>query len=134
MGYRTLEGPELTGEHRLEVILAATNGLDTIELGKRLKPHLLLLGVSMPLASGAEFLVDLHRCSPDTKIVVMTAVASAGVRRSGCPLLALRAVPFVLLALIVSQSLKFSRGQGAGKVEALQHVASQLTQDLNTFF
>lgn len=62
----------------IEVVAEASHGLETIELVKRHRPDLLLLDISMPLASGAEILTDIKRWSPETKIVVMTAVTSPG--------------------------------------------------------
>ncbi len=78
-GLRTaLEEPGFLGIDGIEVIGEAENGLETIELVKTLRPDLLLLDISMPFASGAEILLDIQRWSPDTKIVVLTAVTSSG--------------------------------------------------------
>ena len=77
-----LETPGLIEESGLNVVAEASNGLETIEAVKIHRPHLLLLDVTMPLASGAEILVDIKRWSPDTKIVVLTAVSSSGLLAS----------------------------------------------------
>jgi len=73
-----ISAPGVIEETGIEVIGEASNGLETIEVVKRLRPDLLLLDVQMPLASGSEILTDLKRWSPDTKIVVLTAVTSVG--------------------------------------------------------
>lgn len=66
----------------LNVVAEAENGLKAIELVKRERPDLLLLDISMPLASGAEILTDVKRWSPKTKIVVMTALTAPGLLAS----------------------------------------------------
>jgi DNA-binding NarL/FixJ family response regulator len=60
------------------VVAEAGHGLEAIELVKLHRPDLLLLDISMPLASGAEILTDIKRWSPGTKIVVLTAITSPG--------------------------------------------------------
>ncbi|MEX3017564.1 response regulator [Gymnodinialimonas hymeniacidonis] len=62
----------------IEIVAEAEDGLQTIEAVKAHRPDLLILDVSMPVASGAEIVVDIQRWSPDTKIVVYSAVTSPG--------------------------------------------------------
>ena len=66
-----------TGE-AYELVAFAENGLETIALIKAHKPDLLFLDVSMPLASGAEIILDIRRWSPETRIIVFTGVTAAG--------------------------------------------------------
>ena len=73
-----LQKPGLVEEAGLGVVAEAAHGLEAIELVKTHQPNLLLLDVSMPMASGAEILTDIKRWSPDTKIVIMTAVTAPG--------------------------------------------------------
>jgi len=73
-----LEKPGFLEVDGIEVVGEAENGIEAIELVKTHRPDLLMLDISMPLASGAEILLDIRRWSPDTKIVVMTAVTSVG--------------------------------------------------------
>ena len=77
-----LEQEGLVETRPLRVVAEAQNGLEAIELVKQERPDLLLLDISMPLASGAEILADLKRWSPDTRIVVLTAVTSVGLLSS----------------------------------------------------
>lgn len=82
-GFRSaLETPGLVDGREIRIVAEATNGLEAIEVVKRERPDLLILDVSMPLASGAEILADLRRWSPATKIVVLTAVTSVGLLSS----------------------------------------------------
>lgn len=60
------------------VVATAENGLEAIAAIKVHRPDLLLLDISMPLASGSEIIHDIRRWSPETRIAVFTGVASAG--------------------------------------------------------
>lgn len=62
----------------VRIVAEAENGLQTIEAVKSHRPDLLILDVSMPIASGAEIVADVQRWSPDTKIVIYSAVTSPG--------------------------------------------------------
>ena len=73
-----LARPGLIEADGIEIVAEASNGLETIARVKTHRPDLLILDISMPMASGAEILTDLRRWSPQTKIVVMTAVTSPG--------------------------------------------------------
>ena len=73
-----LARPGLIEADGIEIVAEACNGLQTIERVKAHRPDLLILDISMPMASGAEILTDVRRWSPQTKIVVMTAVTSPG--------------------------------------------------------
>ncbi|MCX7561318.1 response regulator transcription factor [Sulfitobacter sp. F26204] len=77
-----LETAGVVGIRPIRVVTEAQNGLEAIEIVKRETPDLLLLDISMPLASGAEILADIKRWSPDTRIVVLTAVTSVGLLSS----------------------------------------------------
>jgi DNA-binding NarL/FixJ family response regulator len=68
----------LLADTEIELLAEAGNGIEAIELVKRHRPDLLLLDISMPMASGAEILADLMRWSPQTRIVVLSAVTSPG--------------------------------------------------------
>lgn len=77
-----LETPGMVATREIRVVGEAANGLEAIELVKLERPDILFLDVSMPMASGAEILADLRRWSPDTRIVVLTAVTSVGLLSS----------------------------------------------------
>ena len=74
--------PGAVEQDGLDVVAEAENGLEAIEVVKREGPDLLLLDISMPLASGAEILTDIKRWSPKTKIVIMTALTAPGLLAS----------------------------------------------------
>lgn len=60
------------------VVAEAQNGLEAIAALRKWRPDLLLLDVAMPLAGGAEVLVEARRWSPETKVVILTGVSAAG--------------------------------------------------------
>lgn len=75
---RALETPGSIEPDGIQVVHEAANGIDAVSAVKRFKPDLVLLDVSMPLASGAEVFEDIRRWSPDSRIVILTAVTSPG--------------------------------------------------------
>lgn len=77
-----LETPGIVNSREIRVVAEAANGLEAIQAVKTERPDVLFLDISMPLASGAEILFDIKRWSPDTKIVVLTAITSVGLLSS----------------------------------------------------
>lgn len=77
-----IEALDMVQSRPIKVVAEAENGLEAIEAVKNERPDLILLDISMPLASGAEILADIRRWSPDTRIVVLTAVTSVGLLSS----------------------------------------------------
>ena len=62
----------------IRVVGEAGDGLAAIAAVKRLKPHLLILDVSMPHAGGVEVMLEARRWSPETKVVVFTGISAPG--------------------------------------------------------
>ncbi len=77
-----LETPGIVDTREIRVVAEAANGLEAIEAVKTERPDVLFLDISMPIASGAEILFDIKRWSPDTRIVVLTAITSVGLLSS----------------------------------------------------
>ncbi|MGY6276768.1 LuxR C-terminal-related transcriptional regulator [Methylomonas sp. MgM2] len=73
-----LETPHVAVAEGIRVVAEAGNGFEAIAEVKIHRPDLLLLDVSMPLAGGAEVVLDIQRWSPDTKIVVLTGINAPG--------------------------------------------------------
>ena len=73
-----LEKPGLVTEKGIQVLAEAENGFEAIAEVKRHLPELLFLDIAMPLAGGAEILVDVRRWSPDTKVIVLTGSNAPG--------------------------------------------------------
>src|SRR5207249_4426050 len=67
-GLRTL----LTGHRGLEVVGEATNGLEALELCRRLQPDLALLDVRMPELDGLATCRSIKQASPTTSVIFVT--------------------------------------------------------------
>lgn len=74
-----ITAPDRAEDLSLAIVDEATNGLEAIEVVKRHRPSLAFLDIQMPFATGAEILLDLKRWSPDTKVVVLTAITAPGI-------------------------------------------------------
>jgi len=55
-----------------KVVGEAVDGEDALEKVEKLKPDVLLLDISMPKISGLEIISQVHRRSPETKILIVT--------------------------------------------------------------
>jgi DNA-binding NarL/FixJ family response regulator len=62
----------LDGEKEFEIVGEATNGLQAIELTKKLLPDLILMDISMPKMNGFEATKEIKQLFPNIKIVMMT--------------------------------------------------------------
>jgi DNA-binding NarL/FixJ family response regulator len=56
----------------LEVVGDAADGLKLLRLLKQLKPHLVILDISMPRLRGIEAIHEIRRSYPDIRILVLT--------------------------------------------------------------
>lgn len=74
----SLEKPGMVTPEGIQVVAEAENGFEAIAEVKLHQPELLFLDIAMPLAGGAEILVDIRRWSPATKIVVLTGSNTPG--------------------------------------------------------
>lgn len=56
----------------LEIVGEAEDGLDAIRRIEKLKPHLVLMDLSMPKMDGLDAITEIKKQAPDTKILVLT--------------------------------------------------------------
>ena len=68
----------LDGAEHFDVVGEADDGVSAVSLAKSLKPHLLVLDIAMPQATGIEVVEEVRRWSPGTKIAVVTGMNSNG--------------------------------------------------------
>lgn len=75
---QALENPELVPPKGITVVAEASNGFEAVAEVKIHQPDLLLLDIAMPLAGGAEAILDVQRWSPNTHIVILTGINAPG--------------------------------------------------------
>ncbi len=59
----------LSREEDIEVVGQATNGQEVIDLARELRPHVILMDISMPGISGIEATAVIHREFPEIRII-----------------------------------------------------------------
>ncbi|MFB9280178.1 response regulator [Cohnella cellulosilytica] len=59
-------------ELNIELIGAARNGEQALELAREQRPQLILCDIRMPVMDGIEFLGELRRFDPDAEVIMMT--------------------------------------------------------------
>jgi DNA-binding NarL/FixJ family response regulator len=78
--YRELLSLVLGLESDLEVVGEAADGVEAIEVVRRLSPDAVLLDVSMPKMDGIEALPHIRTAAPHAKVLVVTALNAQTVR------------------------------------------------------
>lgn len=76
---RALETPGVVMPEGMELVGVAGDGFETLAVVKNHKPDLLILDITMPLASGGEILNDIRRWSPASKVVIYSSVTQGSV-------------------------------------------------------
>lgn len=74
---RLLVRMALADRPELELVGEAENGQEAIDLVAALRPDLLLLDIHMPIVDGLEALPRLRQVSPDTRVVMLSALSAA---------------------------------------------------------
>lgn len=62
----------LESEPDIEVIGEASNGREAVRLIRRLRPHVAILDVAMPLVNGIEATARIRQTAPDTRVVILS--------------------------------------------------------------
>ncbi|KJR41281.1 DNA-binding response regulator [Candidatus Magnetoovum chiemensis] len=61
-------------KRRFEKVYSAGNGLDGLEIFKRNRPDIVFTDILMPKMGGLEMISQIKQISPQTPIIVMTAI------------------------------------------------------------
>lgn len=59
---------------KYEVVGEASNGLEAVEIAKKMKPDILTLDITMPQLDGIQAVPEILKVSPDTKIIMVSAM------------------------------------------------------------
>ena len=65
-------------EQGISVVGAAKDGVEAVEMAKRLVPDVVVMDVVMPRMDGVEATAAIHEALPDAKIVVLTSFGASG--------------------------------------------------------
>jgi DNA-binding NarL/FixJ family response regulator len=71
-----LERHLLDRDGRFEVVGEGADGTSAVRLARTLQPHVIVLDVLMPVMDGWEALPLIKRVSPDTQVVVVSALGA----------------------------------------------------------
>jgi chemotaxis response regulator CheB len=71
-----LERTLLDRDGRFEVVGEGADGTSAVRLARTLQPHVIVLDVLMPVMDGWEALPLIKRVSPDTQVVVVSALGA----------------------------------------------------------
>lgn len=56
----------------MKVVGEAADGLSAVKLSESLKPHVLVLDISMPGLNGIEATKEVRKCSSGTKVIILS--------------------------------------------------------------
>jgi signal transduction histidine kinase len=70
---RTLLRRALEIDTSVQVTGEATNGVEAVAMAARDRPDVILLDLAMPVMDGLQAIPEIRRCSPNTRIVVLSA-------------------------------------------------------------
>ena len=65
-------------EQGISVVGAAKDGIEAVDMAKRLLPDVIVMDVVMPRMDGVEATAAIHEALPDAKIVVLTSFGASG--------------------------------------------------------
>lgn len=71
---RTLIKRMIEENEAFTVVEMASNGLEAIEAAKRYLPDIMTLDITMPIMDGARAVPEILKVSPNTKIIMVTAM------------------------------------------------------------
>ena len=73
---RALLGITLSMRHHFHIVGEASDGTEAVSMVDRSHPDAVILDLMMPVMSGMDAIPEILRLSPDTKIVVFSALSA----------------------------------------------------------
>ena len=64
-------------EKDFQIVGEASNGIEAVEMARRLKPHVIIMDLIMPEKSGSEATAEILAKLPDTRILLLTTFGTA---------------------------------------------------------
>jgi DNA-binding NarL/FixJ family response regulator len=115
----------LLDQEGFSVVGEAAEGVDAIELARRLQPAIVLLDLSMPGLSGLEALPRLREAAPESEVVVLTA---SGTEENLLAAIRAGAAGYLLKSEPPERIAQFLRGVGNGEAALSGEVARHLLE------
>ena len=118
----------LTNYADIEVIGQASDGLQATEIIKREKPDVVLLDMAMPVQDGLTTIPKIRECSPNTRILVVTAYAENDMVYQA---IKAGALGYILKDATRDQLLQAVRDVDQGRASLQPSIAVKLIQEIN---
>jgi DNA-binding NarL/FixJ family response regulator len=124
-----LEGLQsvLKNEPDIELVGAAENGAQAVELVSRLHPDVAVLDVTMPRLNGIDALRQIRAVSPETEVVALSMHAA---RQVACDMLAAGASSYILKSASIEHLITAIRTVVTGQTYLPPEVASLVPPEL----
>ncbi|MDQ7819662.1 MAG: response regulator transcription factor [Armatimonadota bacterium] len=116
----------LEAEPDFEVVGEATTGREAVELVRRVRPHVVVMDISMPQMNGVEATREIRRISPDTAVLILTMHEDESYVFQ---LLQLGASGYVLKRAAASDLVEAVRAAARGEAFLYPSVARSVVQD-----
>jgi NarL family two-component system response regulator LiaR len=119
----------LSSDPELEIIGEARDGVEAIQLAKKLMPDVVLMDLLMPVMDGIHATKAIRRDLPDTEVVALTSVLEdvsiAEAVRAG-------AIGYLLKDTEANELRRSIKAAAAGQVQLSHQVAARLLRDVRT--
>jgi two-component system, NarL family, response regulator LiaR len=112
----------------IEVIGQASDGIQAVEIIKREKPDVVLLDMMMPNQDGLTSIPKIKECSPNTRILVVTAFAENDLVYQA---IKAGALGYILKDATRDQLMQAIRDVNEGRASLQPSIAVKLIQEIN---